>query len=972
MGKKGNKKPPAAPGVCLPPVPPGLPPAALAVVAAGIAADTPRTASESWPSTPGSWRPPSASRATAFERALAEAGLDEQAGTDDADDADDDVAPVAEKEGEGCTTLDASAPNATDPSAPNDAGNATDVANLRARLEAAESRFEALRADFHYNLALLKDRDAELEAQDETIASLERAIAQRDVAAAELDARLIAATASSADRDPGDDDSSADGLVVRAAVDRARLELTARHDEAIRALNAQHAAELETERVLREASIADADTKVEAAYARARAAERDAQLARSSAERALASERDADARLGAAVAEAEARVKRAEERETKAERRNSELAETKQRLLDEYEEKCDALVASMRDVEAHFESMRDDRERAERERSKREEDWRLKLGALEKSLEKAREKEADERTKAERERDEAVLEATRRLAEKASGLALEVTRLGEENERLGEENERLGESLAQAEGRLDAARSAAETSASPGRERERLETERRLRARAESAEAAMEELRREYAARSLAAAAAATAATTVDSEAAQEAEDREDPEAATEAAPEAAPEAEDPEAVGVATEDPEPKRKTPPETRAETKGGTVRIPAKDGSDPRETAPIEPGAEKVLPEYWLERFDVAARAVSAAMASLPVSAPDRDVSGTKGRVVEPEGGATLTLNPTLTRGLGDDGSGLRERMRALRASLSATGVDAGTPAPIETTGKAKKKKKTMKKKKASSPQPRQRRSSPSPSPSSSSSSSSGLKKLKNLKKALRALKARPRVAKKRAERRRATTFVRDVETRSAPLPSGSFASHRTAFGRTTTDPLPGTYRLSPPRKREALDAREEAAVARLIRPRSSRVPTRVPTTDQPTFRPRGYSRPLGAVPRRPPREPFEPPRSFRAPSPPSPTPLDDEELSRFEAHWNKENARHRHAAVGGGDEATLRDGYFALSPRSKRWTTSAKEGASREGVGPARDLIAAGEDRLAALERRRREHRAVRMAMRFNA
>ena len=141
---------------------------------------------------------------------------------------------------------------------------------------------------------------------------------------------------------------------------------------------------------------------------------------------------------------------------------------------------------------------------------------------------------------------------------------------------------------------------------------------------------------------------------------------------------------------------------------------------------------------------------------------------------------------------------------------------------------------------------------------------------------------------------------------------------------------------------------------------------------MPTTDQPTFRPRGYSRPLGAVPRRPPREPFEPPRSFRAPSPPSPTPLDDEELSRFEAHWNKENARHRHAAVGGGDEATLRDGYFALSPRSKRWTTSAKEGASREGVGPARDLIAAGEDRLAALERRRREHRAVRMAMRFNA
>ena len=149
------------------------------------------------------------------------------------------------------------------------------------------------------------------------------------------------------------------------------------------------------------------------------------------------------------------------------------------------------------------------------------------------------------------------------------------------------------------------------------------------------------------------------------------------------------------------------------------------------------------------------------------------------------------------------------------------------------------------------------------------------------------------------------------------------------------------------------------------MARLVRPKSSRRAPVAPPT--PTFRPRGYSRPLGAVPRRPPREPFEPPSSFRAPSPPSPTPLDDEELSRFEAHWDKENARHRYAATGD----TAGDGYFAQSPRSKRWTTSAREGASREGIGPARDLIAAGEDRLAALERRRREHRALRMAMRFD-
>ena len=303
----------------------------------------------------------------------------------------------------------------------------------------------------------------------------------------------------------------------------------------------------------------------------------------------------------------------------------------------------------------------------------------------------------------------------------------------------------------------------------------------RLRARAESAEAAVEELRRAYAARSLAAAAVPA----VDSKA-------------------SSPEAEDlpedlPEADGVATEDPDPPERNPTEeTRgSETKGWTEVDPGTEtnrrGDEPARTEKGE--------EYWLERFDAAARAVSAAIASLPEPAPDR-CRETKG----PAGGV-------------EEAGGMRDG-----ASLSATRVDAGTPAPIDTAGKAKKKK-TTKKKKASSPQPRQRRSSPSPSPSPSGSS--GPKKLKNLEKALRALKARPRVAKKRAERKRATTttFVRDVEARSAPI--SSFASHRTAFGRTTTDPLPGTYRLSPPRARQALDPREEEAVARLTRPKSSR-------------------------------------------------------------------------------------------------------------------------------------------------
>ena len=75
------------------------------------------------------------------------------------------------------------------------------------------------------------------------------------------------------------------------------------------------------------------------------------------------------------------------------ERERDRLAETKRRLLDEYEEKCDKLVASMRDVEAHFESVQDDRERAERERAAREEDWRSRVRALEGELEKRAGKE---------------------------------------------------------------------------------------------------------------------------------------------------------------------------------------------------------------------------------------------------------------------------------------------------------------------------------------------------------------------------------------------------------------------------------------------------------------------------------------------------------------------------------------------------------------------------------------------------
>ena len=264
MGKKSKKKPPAAPSA--PPPPP-----AVATVATESGTDTPRTDVSSWPSTPGGeWAPPSASKqqqqGTAFERALASAGLSGD------DEKPDDVEATPHKEGD-----DASKEEGTTPAeekvdahtSPSDAEN-----QMRAKLETTESRFEALRADFHYNLALLKDRDAELETQDEEIASLKRAIAQRDVAAAELDARLVAMTTTSSSS-PSAHPADASHDASLASVERARIELAAHYDENIRAMRTEHAAELERERRIREDSFKD----VEDAKARARDRERAASSA---------------------------------------------------------------------------------------------------------------------------------------------------------------------------------------------------------------------------------------------------------------------------------------------------------------------------------------------------------------------------------------------------------------------------------------------------------------------------------------------------------------------------------------------------------------------------------------------------------------------------------------------------------------------------------------------------------------------
>ena len=176
----------------------------------------------------------------------------------------------------------------------------------------------------------------------------------------------------------------------------------------------------------------------------------------------------------------------------------------------------------MRDVEAHFESVQDDRERRSGS-GRRPRTWRLRRLARG-ELEKAREKEADAERRR-RERDERVRRRRVNWRRRRRSWS------GEAHGALGAGENKLaaaGAALAACEGARTRARDAA------GRvSGERLETQRwwrerqrpderqrqrqvvdeasathakehaRLRARAESAEAAVEELRRAYAARSL-------------------------------------------------------------------------------------------------------------------------------------------------------------------------------------------------------------------------------------------------------------------------------------------------------------------------------------------------------------------------------------------------------------------------------------------------------------------------------------
>ena len=302
-------------------------------------------------------------------------------------------------------------------------------------------------------------------------------------------------------------------------------------------MRTEHAAELERERRIREDSFKD----VEDAKARARDRERAASSAVAEATRREGDARHAESRANDAIAEAEARVSRKEERADALERERSLLAETKQRLLDEYEEKCEKLVGSMRDVENHFESVQRDRERAERERTANEEEWSDKIRELERKLSVSDQNlqlERRERVRCEKERDELVelthknQERSAREAAKASGLRLELDDSKAENRKLQDslaferrKREEAEVSLRSATEEVDKiAKSLSEAPEPSIEERERrhevamdtiTETHARdkatwatemttLRTRAEKAEADLQELRREYAARTLA------------------------------------------------------------------------------------------------------------------------------------------------------------------------------------------------------------------------------------------------------------------------------------------------------------------------------------------------------------------------------------------------------------------------------------------------------------------------------------
>ena len=211
--------------------------------------------------------------------------------------------------------------------APAAASDARELLETRERLAAAETKFRALRDDFHYNLRLLRERDALIDRLEPEVRRL-RAVLEEG--------------------GPSDDDPSP----IAAMYERT---LRAREDEHARALAAARA------------EAAEATARCRAESARRDAAERAAKEAVAGAEsvarRAARAEADADA----AKEDAMAAERRAAERAEATARRQTAAEATEARAAVDYEAKCAALAASMREAEALFETERRRREAASAE-----------------------------------------------------------------------------------------------------------------------------------------------------------------------------------------------------------------------------------------------------------------------------------------------------------------------------------------------------------------------------------------------------------------------------------------------------------------------------------------------------------------------------------------------------------------------------------------------------------------------------
>ena len=215
----------------------------------------------------------------------------------------------------------------------------TALAETRAELAATKGKFASLRGDFHYNLRLLRERDAELEKFDGVLAA-------KDAQEEELRGRLEDAAAEIARWKDAEARSAAE-------IERAREDLSSSYDEMIKERETTHAATLaeETRRAI------DAEASVAALNIRC---------------------------------------------EDLARRLETDVTRVRERFVAEYEKKCEASTAALKDAESAFEQRRKEWEAvdlatsasAARERA-RAEGLESELEAMRKDLSVARDALAD-------------------------------------------------------------------------------------------------------------------------------------------------------------------------------------------------------------------------------------------------------------------------------------------------------------------------------------------------------------------------------------------------------------------------------------------------------------------------------------------------------------------------------------------------------------------------------------------------